>query len=159
MTSSRTINISKQPQEPLGFGICGGNRIGIFVKDLNSTSEAAGMKMGDRLLSVSFFAFFLKKIGPIWLKWRQMVDKSVTGGKWLADDRSNVFITWRQEGTIIEIYAASHECSVLLSIKQAQPTIILSISDHFFCIFSLSDQFEWRFNSYIGFRNESLTFT
>ena len=50
--STRVIRIDKDEEDPIGFSICGGNRIGIFVKNLSTASVAEGLKNGDRLLSV-----------------------------------------------------------------------------------------------------------
>ncbi len=54
-TTHRVLRLEKMSSEPMGFDICGGNKVGIFVKEINEGSMAAlgGMKVGDRLLYVS----------------------------------------------------------------------------------------------------------
>lgn len=51
--STRIIRIVKDKEDPIGFDICGGNKIGIYVKNLSPASVSEGLKIGDRLMSVS----------------------------------------------------------------------------------------------------------
>ena len=50
------LRLEKKAHEPLGFEICGGNKVGIFVKEIREGSMAAlgDIKVGDRILYVSF---------------------------------------------------------------------------------------------------------
>lgn len=51
----RTVRINKTEQDFLGFHICGGNKVGIFVNEVSrgSPADLAGLKVGDKLLHVS----------------------------------------------------------------------------------------------------------
>lgn len=51
----RTVRINKTEDEPLGFRICGGNKIGIFVSGVTkeSPAEIAGLQVGDKIVQVS----------------------------------------------------------------------------------------------------------
>ena len=48
------LRLEKAGMDPLGFDVCGGNKVGIFVKEVKDGSMAAlgGMKVGDRILYV-----------------------------------------------------------------------------------------------------------
>ena len=58
-TTHRVLRLEKSESQPLGFDVCGGNKVGIFVKDIKDGSMAAlgGMRVGDRILYVSCFYF------------------------------------------------------------------------------------------------------
>ena len=48
------LRLEKTAKDPLGFNVCGGNKVGIFIKEIKDGSMASlgGMKVGDRILYV-----------------------------------------------------------------------------------------------------------
>ena len=57
--SLRTIYLRKNPGDIYGFGIMGGNKVGIYIKDIERRilSEIHNIKDGWKIISVIFFSY------------------------------------------------------------------------------------------------------